>query len=120
MVECLVAQKDRVALSAFLARLTPHTAEAYKAINALNNAIYKILFDVIFIYFVGDYSNTSLIFTVTLYYFFGNFDCIEKRAGCVVTVQYRLCFDLRANKNSPVFFISSILHDLTSETVSFG
>ncbi|EFO16596.2 hypothetical protein LOAG_11909 [Loa loa] len=36
-IECLVAQKDRVALSAFLAKLTPHTIEAYKALNALNN-----------------------------------------------------------------------------------
>ncbi|VDK82958.1 unnamed protein product [Litomosoides sigmodontis] len=37
-IECLVAQKDRIALSAFLAKLTPHTVEAYKALNALNNA----------------------------------------------------------------------------------
>lgn len=38
VVECLVAQKDRIALSSFLAKLTPHTTEAYKAISALNNA----------------------------------------------------------------------------------
>uniref|UniRef100_A0A8R1Y225 Vps16 C-terminal domain-containing protein n=1 Tax=Onchocerca volvulus TaxID=6282 RepID=A0A8R1Y225_ONCVO len=37
-IECLVAQKDRIALSAFLAKLTPHTVEAHKALNALNNA----------------------------------------------------------------------------------
>ncbi|CAG9532506.1 unnamed protein product [Cercopithifilaria johnstoni] len=37
-IECLVAQKDRIGLSAFLAKLTPHTAEAYKAVNALSNA----------------------------------------------------------------------------------
>ncbi|VDM92034.1 unnamed protein product, partial [Onchocerca ochengi] len=40
-IECLVAQKDRIALSAFLAKLTPHTVEAHKALNALNNAVYK-------------------------------------------------------------------------------
>ncbi|VDN05054.1 unnamed protein product [Thelazia callipaeda] len=39
VIECLVAQKDRSALSAFLSKLTPQTAEAYKAISALNNAV---------------------------------------------------------------------------------
>uniref|UniRef100_F1L335 VPS33B-interacting protein n=1 Tax=Ascaris suum TaxID=6253 RepID=F1L335_ASCSU len=41
VVECLVAQKDRQGLSAFLTKLTPHTAEAYKALNALNNTAHK-------------------------------------------------------------------------------
>lgn len=39
VVECLVAQRDRQGLSAFLTKLTPHTAEAYKALNALNNTV---------------------------------------------------------------------------------
>lgn len=38
IIECMVAQKDRIALNEFLARLTPHTVEFYKALNALNNA----------------------------------------------------------------------------------
>uniref|UniRef100_A0A0R3S7C9 Vps16_C domain-containing protein n=1 Tax=Elaeophora elaphi TaxID=1147741 RepID=A0A0R3S7C9_9BILA len=38
-IECMVEQKDRIALSAFLAKLTPHTTEAYKALSALNNAV---------------------------------------------------------------------------------
>lgn len=38
VVECLVAQKDRIALSALLTKLTPHTPETYKALSALNNA----------------------------------------------------------------------------------
>lgn len=44
MIECLVAQKDRIALSAFLAKLTPHTIEAYKALNALSNAVCNKMF----------------------------------------------------------------------------
>uniref|UniRef100_A0A915PVG5 Vps16 C-terminal domain-containing protein n=1 Tax=Setaria digitata TaxID=48799 RepID=A0A915PVG5_9BILA len=43
-VECLIAQKDRIALSAFLAKLTPHTMEAYKALNALNNTVRNRIF----------------------------------------------------------------------------
>ncbi|KHN76831.1 Spermatogenesis-defective protein 39 [Toxocara canis] len=39
VVECLVAQRDRQGLTAFLTRLTPHTPDAYKALNALNNTV---------------------------------------------------------------------------------
>lgn len=41
VVECLVAQKDRLGLSALLAKLTPHTNEAYKAMSALSNTAHK-------------------------------------------------------------------------------
>ncbi|KHJ86509.1 hypothetical protein OESDEN_13736, partial [Oesophagostomum dentatum] len=41
VIECLVAQRDRLRLSKFAAKLTPHTPDAYKAIAALNNTSTK-------------------------------------------------------------------------------
>ncbi|ETN76791.1 hypothetical protein NECAME_11426 [Necator americanus] len=37
VIECLVAQRDRIRLSKFASKLTPHTPDAYKALAALNN-----------------------------------------------------------------------------------
>ncbi|KJH40622.1 hypothetical protein DICVIV_13419 [Dictyocaulus viviparus] len=39
VIECFVAQKDRVRLSKFANKLAPHTPDAYKALAALNNTV---------------------------------------------------------------------------------
>ena len=39
VIECLVAQRDRVRLKVYTDKLTPHTPDYYKSITALNNAV---------------------------------------------------------------------------------
>ncbi|PAV69221.1 hypothetical protein WR25_01562 isoform B [Diploscapter pachys] len=39
VIECLVAQRDRVRLKIYTDKLTPHTPDYYKSIAALNNAV---------------------------------------------------------------------------------
>uniref|UniRef100_A0A1I7XMD6 Vps16_C domain-containing protein n=1 Tax=Heterorhabditis bacteriophora TaxID=37862 RepID=A0A1I7XMD6_HETBA len=39
VIECLVAQRDRLKLLAYSSKLVPHTPEAYKSLSALSNTV---------------------------------------------------------------------------------